>query len=647
MQGDNETSEGVIDRRPRVGHYFLASYLLLLLNTGGYLLGIAAPNLAVRAYTLLLDLTYTFIYLLPALLAVSLGSLALFFRRPGHRSSRWARPAVAALCVAAVSLVQILILVDKRIYALFGFHINGFVLNLVTTPGGIESMGSDERAWVSFSLICAVVVAVQTALAFFLFRERVAASLDRIFTRRRYLLVLGVFVAGTLVERLAFIYGDHRSITGVMVAADGFPFYMRPSMASAKAWMGGGQEGGDEEGSGGEIAMGASRLRYPLKPLDVGAPEKKMNIVWLAVESLRADMLDPEIMPATWNFAQRAHRFTNHYSGGNGTRMGVFSMFYGLYSSYWFSFLAERRPPVVMDLIRKQGYQLCLHTSARFTYPEFDRTVFSGIPKSLLQEVRSGQGWKSDRKNVGQIIDFIKQRDQASPFMVFMFFESPHARYYFPPESVIRQPYLEKLDYENMDLKKDIGLVKNRYINAVHHLDSQVGRLLQTIEDERLLDDTIVIITGDHGEEFMEKGRWGHNSEFTEEQTRPPFVLWIPGTGSGTSNDLSSHVDIVPTIAPFLGVRNPPEDYSQGINLLGPEKRDHTIVADWNRICYVDSRYKVTFASSAKGFFAKATPPTAADDGPIPEEAEFKARMPEIHRELIRDTTYFFARRGE
>ena len=45
-----------------------------------------------------------------------------------------------------------------------------------------------------------------------------------------------------------------------------------------------------------------------------------------ALASLRADLLNAETMPATWQFAADKHRFTAHYSGGNGTRAGMFSM---------------------------------------------------------------------------------------------------------------------------------------------------------------------------------------------------------------------------------------------------------------------------------------------------------------------------------
>lgn len=76
------------------------------------------------------------------------------------------------------------------------------------------------------------------------------------------------------------------------------------------------------------------------------------------------------------------------------------------------------------------------------------------------------------------------------------------------------------MNYARMDLENDITLIKNRYINSCHHLDSQLGRIIHYLESNQLLEKTIVIITGDHGEEFMEKGHWGHNSAYTEEQIR-------------------------------------------------------------------------------------------------------------------------------
>src|SRR5262249_35396896 len=181
------------------------------------------------------------------------------------------------------------------------------------------------------------------------------------------------------------------------------------------------------------------------------------------------------------------------------------------------------------------------------------------------------------------------------PFMTFMFFDGPHANYYFPKEAVIATPYSEDLNYATMDLSKDIQLIKNRYINACHQLDTQWTRVLTYLEEHKLLDSTIVVLTGDHGEEFMEKGFWGHNSKFTEEQTRPPLVMWIPAQLPREVVRMTSHLDIPATILPLLGVKNPVQDYSLGHDLLSDEARDYTIVCDWNNVAFIGTDYKAVF----------------------------------------------------
>lgn len=63
----------------------------------------------------------------------------------------------------------------------------------------------------------------------------------------------------------------------------------------------------------------------------------------------------------------------------------------------------------------------------------------------------------------------------------------------------------------------------------MHHLDSQFKRVFDYLKQEQLLDSTVVIVLGDHGEEFMEKGGWGHNFKLCRRAGSTPFVLWVPG----------------------------------------------------------------------------------------------------------------------
>ena len=344
-------------------------------------------------------------------------------------------------------------------------------------------------------------------------------------------------------------------------------------------------------------------------------------------------------MPATHKFAQESVWFANNYGGGNGTRMGLFAMFYGLYGNYWFEFLPLQRPPIMMDLLREDRYQFGLYTSARFTYPEFDKTVFAGIPTEELHSYDAGMGWERDRKNVTDMLEWIDKRDPARPFMTFLFFESAHAQYHFPPETVIRKDYLEDFNYATVDLKKDIGKIWNRYLNSCRHLDTQYERVLKYLKDKGLMDNTIVLVTGDHGEEFMEKGHWGHNNQFHEEQVRTPLILWVPGKKPQKIDRMTSQLDIPATLMTLLGVTNPPRDYTLGYDLFGSETRKYTVFSGWDDIGYMDEQYKATFPLKARGSAQKKV--TTRDDGPVADKSAFFSEHKTELLEIMNDMSRF------
>ena len=120
-----------------------------------------------------------------------------------------------------------------------------------------------------------------------------------------------------------------------------------------------------------------------------------------------------------------------------------------------------------------------------------------------------------------------------------------------------------------------------------------------------MLDSTIVLLVGDHGEEFMEHGFWRHNSTFVDEQVRTPLVIYAPNHAAKVVDRLTSHSDIVPTMMPMLGVTNPINDYSIGFNLFGKEVRDHIYIADWDKLAYVDKVVKIVQPVKHKAFFCK------------------------------------------
>ncbi len=567
--------------------YFFITYLLIL-----WLVSDSLPFASANAegwltfgFMLVAFLLYGLYYLLPA---IAITALVKYFIKPSNP-----RPAYI-VAVLMGGITTLLLYANAKLFALYGMFFNGFILNLVMTPGGIESLGGSSASDAGFALIVFGFIGLQALIMWLTYRYYQKKSSPQLAFKW---LPIGALIA-TIMIHMGFAL-DSYTTNQLNMVAESIPFYQTVSARTFFAKL------GFTTHRDTKLKV-KGKLNYPLNPLQFSRPAKPYNIIWLASESLRADMLDEKIMPNTWEFSKSAARFTRNYSGGNGTRMGIFSMFMGMPGNYWFPFLEARRGAAIVGVLQQQQYQMSFYTSAKFSYPEFDKTIFAHVPSEQLHEIKNPtSGWESDRDNVTDLLSFIEKRGQAQPFFTFMFFESPHARYYFPQTTVIAKPYRDDLNYATLSkeaLRKDIVPIKNRYINSVHHLDMQWGRIFEYLKQHQLLDNTIVVLAGDHGEEFMEHGFWGHNSTFVDQQVRTPLVIYAPNMKPLVSNQLTSHMDVVPTIMPLLGVTNPSSDYATGYNLLAGEKRNHTYISDWDKIAYVDDDVKITQPVNGKSF---------------------------------------------
>lgn len=111
------------------------------------------------------------------------------------------------------------------------------------------------------------------------------------------------------------------------------------------------------------------------------------------------------------------------------------------------------------------------------------------------------------------------------------------------------------------------------YLNTLRETDRQIGRLLDGLRERGLADDTLVVITGDHGEAFGHPhDTYGHGGQLYEENMKVPFILWNPRVfgGSGRSATVGSQIDLNPTIADCLGL--PSSAAWQGHSLFDPRR---------------------------------------------------------------------------
>lgn len=116
-----------------------------------------------------------------------------------------------------------------------------------------------------------------------------------------------------------------------------------------------------------------------------------------------------------------------------------------------------------------------------------------------------------------------------------------------------------------------------RYLNIIHDVDSHVGRFFDGLRERGLADDTLVVITGDHGQAFGHPHpTWGHGFFVYQENVHVPLMLWNPRLfpKGERVQTIGSHIDLSPTIADIMGI--PPAPTWQGRSLFAPDRPPRT-----------------------------------------------------------------------
>ena len=472
--------------------------------------------------------------------------------------------ALVALIYAAFN---ILVFMDAKVFALYRFHLNGMVWNLMTGGGLLDIIAFSPLMWLLVVALVALFISVELFFAYMLYRW-IKAKL--IYKTRYLLLSFGMVM---ITSQLTYAWSDASGYAPITSQARYIPWSYSLTMKSfLKKYSFVPAENSQER----LPFHSQGVLDYPKAPLNCTA-QTPMNIVVILIDSLRFDMLVPEVMPTSWAFSRKSLNFTNHYSAGNATRFGVFGMMYGLPGSYWHTMLGEQKGSVFVKQMAAQGYDFYINGSASLASPEFHLTVFADIRDKIAAPARGASN--DDRENyiVNEFISLVDNNKLHEPFFGFLFLNAPHG-YSHPKDMPLPfLPELQSVNYLALDNDYDPTAFFNRYKNAVYFDDLLVKKMLTALETQGYLDNTIVILTGDHGQEFndLQQNYWGHNSNFSIYQIKVPLLIYWPGRGFAEYKYRTSHVDLVPTLMRrVLGCSNPVSDYSTGIDLFeGKENR--------------------------------------------------------------------------
>lgn len=485
---------------------------------------------------------------------------------------------VFAFAQIFMAIVLLAFVIDTFVFAQYRYPLNGMVLDLLLGGAELEIFTFSGVVWLLFVLLLSS-LAAQWWLGRWMWNWTQRTQ------RNHYGYVIAAVLASVFsTENVVYAWADASAYTPITKQMRVLPGY---APLTAKKF-------GLSSAPGPMATLNLERnsgVRYPAHALQCTAPTAPLNILVVLIDAWRFDALTPEVTPNIYKLVDSSWRFENHFSGANSTRTGVFSLMYGIPGTYWPAMLAEQHGPVLIEQLVHDNYRMGIFGSAKLTSPEFDRTVFAPV-KNLRTQSQGATPSARDQNITDEFRAFLDQPgSESQPFFGFLFYDSPHG-YDFPANYPLPfTPSWEQVNYLALNNDSDPVPFANRYKNSVHYTDSLVGQVLDKFCAQNVLDKTILVVTGDHGQEFNDNklNYWGHNSNFSRYQTQVPMLIRWPGQGAQRYVHRTSHFDVVPTLLrDALGCVNPAHDYSSGMRLTQVNDQRLLVLSSYEQFAVVE-----------------------------------------------------------
>jgi len=344
------------------------------------------------------------------------------------------------------------------------------------------------------------------------------------------------------------------------------------------------------------------------------AVHKKTNVILIAVDTLRADHLScygyfRSTTPHIDSFSRESLLFRNAISAAPWTSASFAALFTSQY-------------PIVLNF---QGQIRHLDDTALTMAEIFKDNGYDtkGIIAQyhINRKMNFSQGFNSyDQDNLGdpntvsspsiteKAIAYLEEHTDTN-FFLFLHYFDPHEDYmlhedynYYPDYSgplFSGESINDKVrDIASSLSQEDLDYLKALYDSEVSYVDEYVGKLFDKLKDLNLYDDTLIIFTADHGEEFSERGNhWiGHTRTVYQELIHVPLIIKVPHKNNPyVISEFVGLVDILPTLIKYLGLKTVEKVEMEGesINLNnGKRSKNLEIVSETRRDAFWQSVIK-------------------------------------------------------
>ncbi len=348
------------------------------------------------------------------------------------------------------------------------------------------------------------------------------------------------------------------------------------------------------------------------------------NVILISIDTLRPDRMGVyghrpmgrSTTPFLDELAAEGAVFVDAVSSSSWTLPGHYALFTGLPDDLH-GMVDDRVPspedvPLLAELFQEAGYQTAGFYSGPYLHPffGFDRgfdTYESCFDFSLVYDMPADELEEAPQDTVSQLVSKMERSsheaitsdtvtgaaerfvlaESGKPFFLFLHYFDVHNDYTPPPPHDTRfgPPYDGWVDGRGvmtdprikaeMD-RRDLARLMALYDGEISWVDENIRLLFRAIDriDPEILENTIVVITSDHGEEFFEHGMIGHRHNLAAHAVRIPLIVSFPGrVPAGTEVAATAPIyDIAPTICDLAGIATPPIVFGSSLCALIEQK---------------------------------------------------------------------------
>ncbi len=314
------------------------------------------------------------------------------------------------------------------------------------------------------------------------------------------------------------------------------------------------------------------------------------NLIVIMMESVNDIFINEDLYPNFYKLLSTGYYFKNNYSPRNSCATGnnELSGMIGLYSIYnkctANAYSSNLYPNSIFNLFNNKGYK----TTSMHNYTEkyyARREIHTNMGSKRYYDVddlklthdTDDETWASDEEFMKEVVKLLSKYQKNDKFMTWLTTVTSHQPY---GDSTYGNKYLYLFEGKEYD---DYNIKLKRYMSKLKVLDDALGVLLEGLEDQNKLDDTVIVLYGDHypyglSNSILKKAL-PYSIDEKYENERVPLVIWSNDIESTTFTEYTSYVNLLPTIANLFNL-DFDSRYSTGQDLFSKNYQSLVAFAD-------------------------------------------------------------------